>query len=227
MRKTLHIFLFVLAVAVSCQGPRVIPRGKMADIYYDMFMADQQIREDQVLRNQADTMLVYEAVFNRYGYDTDDYMLSVRHYLKDPERFSKLMQAVADRLQANADALGQVVGQLDWVQKYMGMKRPSMDSLLTAFGDEGRYRGLAIVQRDSSRYGGWFRLVPVREDTLMVPVDTLSTSADPIVVSPDAPVQKEAVKDTVKPAEHMGKPGRKPLPRKLPVRDVPVDYKAE
>lgn len=223
MRKTLHILLLVLAVTVSCQGPRVIPRGKMADIYYDMFMADQQIREDQVLRNQADTMLVYEAVFNRYGYDTDDYLHSVRHYLKDPERFSKLMQTVGDRLQADADALGQVVEQLDWVQKYMGIKRPSMDSLLTVFGDDGRYRGLAVVKRDSSRYGGWFRLVPVREDTLMIPADTLEAGKDSIVVSLDAPAQEEAVKDTVKPAERVEKPDRKPRSHKMAVHELPVD----
>ena len=85
MRKFLHIIL-VAAVAVSCLGPRVIPRDKLAQIYYDMFMADQQLREIPSLRQQADTMLVYEAVFNRYGYDTDDYLHSVRYYLKDPER---------------------------------------------------------------------------------------------------------------------------------------------
>ena len=203
MRKSLHIILFVLAVAISCQGPRVIPRDKMADIYYDMFMADQQIREDKTLRDQADTTLVYEAVFNRYGYDTDDYLNSVRHYLKDPERFSKLMQTVAERLEADAEALGKVVEQMDWVKKYMGIKRPSMDSLLTVFGEEGSYRGLAIVRRDSSRYGGWFRLVPVREDTLMVPVDTLKAPADTL----------KAPADTL--------PVPKPRPRRLDVRKLP------
>ena len=87
MRKALHIAaLLLVAVTLSCRGPRLIPRDKMEAIYYDMFMADQQIRNDMALRRQADTMLVYEAVFNRYGYDTDDYLYSVQTYLKDPER---------------------------------------------------------------------------------------------------------------------------------------------
>ena len=97
MRKYLHIIL--LAVVVSACGPRIIPRDKMVDIYYDMFMADQQVRENRDLQHQADTMLVYEAVFNRYGYDTDDYLNSLQYYLKDPERFSQVRQAVVERLQ--------------------------------------------------------------------------------------------------------------------------------
>ena len=176
MRKILHILL-VVAVAVSCHGPRVIPRDELAQIYYDMFMADQQVRDDPTLRQQADTMLVYETVFNRYGYDTDDYLYSVRYYLKDPERFSKTLEEVSERLQGEAEALGKVIDHLNWVKGYMGMKRPPVDSVLAGFCDDSLYVGLARVVRDSTRYGGWFRLVPVREDTLMVPVDTTRAEA--------------------------------------------------
>ena len=172
MRRFLHIIFLLVAVAVSCRGPRVIPRDKMADIYYDMFMADQQVRQEPLLREQADTMLVYEAVFNRYGYDTDDYLYSVREYLKDPERFAKILETVTGRLQGDAEAMDKVIEHLDWVNQYMGMKRPPLDSVRSGFCDDSLYVGLARVVRDSTRYGGWFRLVPVREDTLMVPVDT-------------------------------------------------------
>jgi hypothetical protein len=139
-----------------------------------MFLTDQQVREEPLLQHQADSMLVYEAVFNRYGYDTDDYLYSVRHYLKDPERFAKMVEEVAERLKGEADALDKVIGHLDWVNKYMGMRRPPVDSLLWMFCEDSVYVGLSRVAPDSSRYGGWFRLVPARPDTLMVPVDSLS-----------------------------------------------------
>ena len=174
MRKSLHIIVLMVLAVASCRGPRVIPRDVMADILYDMFMADQQVREEPILRKQADTMLVYEAVFNRYGYDTDDYLYSVRQYLKDPERFAKMSEEVSERLKGEAEALDKVIGHLDWVSKYMGMRRPPVDSLLWMFCDDSVYAGLSRVAPDSSRYGGWFRLVPARADTLMVPVDSLA-----------------------------------------------------
>ena len=40
----------------ACRGPRVIPRDKLTDIYYDMFMADQKIREFGYPSAMIDTM---------------------------------------------------------------------------------------------------------------------------------------------------------------------------
>ena len=186
MRKYLHILMPLVALlAVSCQGPRVIPRDKMVDIYCDMLLADQQIRDNNVLRNRADTMLVYEAVFNRYGYNTDDYLHSVNHYLGDPERFAKIMGDVAEKLQSEAGALEKEIGYLDWMDRFLGMKRPPMDSILAPFSKDSLYLGLPRVVRDSSRYAGWFRLVPAQEDTLSV-VDSLSTPSDSLKARPDS-----------------------------------------
>lgn len=186
MRKYLHILMPLVALlAVSCQGPRVIPRDKMVDIYCDMLLADQQIRDNNVLRNRADTMLVYEAVFNRYGYNTDDYLHSVSHYLGDPERFAKILGDVAEKLQSEAGALEKEIGYLDWMDRFLGMKRPPMDSILAPFSKDSLYVGLPRVVRDSSRYAGWFRLVPAQEDTLSV-VDSLSTPSDSLKARPDS-----------------------------------------
>ena len=173
MRKYLHIVL-LLALALSCRGPRVIPRDKMEDIYVEMFMADQRVLHTNGLRSRADTMLVYEAVFNKYGYDTDDYLYTVETNLRDPERFAKLLQTVVERLDAEAAALDKEIERLDWNAKFMGMKRPTLDSLLAPFSTDSLYRGRVLVERDTLARTG-FRLVPAQEDTLMVPVpaDTL------------------------------------------------------
>ena len=73
MKRFLHIVL-VLLLAVACRGPRVIPKDTMTDIYTDMFLADQMVRDADIPRAQMDTMLLYEAVFEKYGYDTEDYL---------------------------------------------------------------------------------------------------------------------------------------------------------
>lgn len=210
MRKSLHILLLMAVAVASCRGPRVIPKDVLSDIYFDMFMADQQVREEPVLRQQADSMLVYEAVFNRYGYDTDDYLFSVRHYLKDPERFAKMVEEVSGRLHGEAEALDKVIGHLDWVEMYMGMRRPPVDSLLWMFCEDSVYVGLSRVAPDSSRYGGLFRLVPVRPDTLMVPVDSLARE-DRDSLSVAVPVPPKAVPPA----------GKKPAVER-PVRGKPL-----
>lgn len=91
--------LFFL-VGCSFNRTKVIPRGDMAEIYAEMLMADQWIIENTKTRTQADTSLVYEPIFQRYGYDTEDYRASVAHYMKDPERYSRILRETAEILDA-------------------------------------------------------------------------------------------------------------------------------
>ena len=160
MKRLLHIVLVLLAVA-ACQRTRVIPKDTLVDIYTDMFLADQMVREENIPRVRMDTLLLYEAVFQKYGYNTDDYLNSVRFYLKDPERFAKVFENVAKRLEGEVDALDKIIDHQNWVANQMGAKRPQLV-------------GLARVARDTSRYPAWFRLVAAHEDTLMIPVDSLA-----------------------------------------------------
>lgn len=179
MRKSRHIILWVaLALALAaCRGPRVIPRDTLTDIYCDLFLTDQRVREDATLRSQADSMLVYEPVFNKYGYNTDDYLYTVKTNLKDPERFAKVMREVVERLRDEGEALKREMDRLDWIDRMLGMERPPLDSILAPFSQDSLYVGLARVERDSSS-AAWFRLVGLGKDTLMVPVDTVSVRKD-------------------------------------------------
>ena len=173
MKRFLHIVLVLVAVA-ACQRSRIIPRDTLVDIYTDMFIADQMVREENIPRVQMDTLLLYEAVFQKYGYNTDDYLNSVRYYLKDPERFAKVFDHVAKRLEGEVDALKKIIEHQHWVSNQMGAKRPQLDSILAPFSKESVYVGLARVVRDTSKYPAWFRLVAAHVDTLMVPVDSLA-----------------------------------------------------
>ena len=173
MKRFLHIVL-VLLLAVACRGPRVIPKDTMTDIYTDMFLADQMVRDADIPRAQMDTMLLYEAVFEKYGYDTEDYLYSLRFYLKDPERFGKVFENVAKRLEGEVEALKKIVELRNRIASKRDADYPLVDSLLAPFSKESVFVGLARVERDTSRYPAWFRLVAVHEDTLMVSVDSLA-----------------------------------------------------
>ena len=229
MKRFCHIALLLLVVAVAaCRGPRVIPRAKLVDIYCDMFMADQQVRANDTPQRALDTLLVYEAVFQKYGYDTDDYMHSLRHYLKDPERFAKVFEEVATRLEGQAKSLDPIIEHQDWVAQRMGAKRPRIDSILAVFSKDSMYVGLARVARDSSRYPAWFRLVGVQKDTLMVPVDSLKAPADTVakdtVAVEETPAEPEEKLVTEKPVSEKVEDRRPPIRGRL--RSEPMKEQA-
>ena len=169
-----------MAVA-ACRGPRVIPRDTLTDIYFDMFMVDQQIRENGSSSAMLDTLLVYEPVFEKYGYDTDDYLHSVRFYLKDPERFAKVFEDVSKRLEAEAKSLEPLIELRRQVAEHKVTGSPRTDSVLALFSRDSMSRGPVRMVRDTSRYGAWFRLTAIRSDSLRMPVDSLKAAADSLV----------------------------------------------
>ena len=128
MRKALYIGL-ILLLAVSC-GPRVIKRAKMERIIADMLVQDQQIKQDPSLRKQADTSLVYEGIFEEYGYTTDDFLHSVTYYLTDPSRMEKIMGNVAQDLEARAKEVKALIDLQQWREGYLSIYSMPMDTSL-------------------------------------------------------------------------------------------------
>lgn len=102
MKKALAYLFVVLSLIVVTSGcgnkPRVIPAGTLSDIYVDLFLADQWIRDNNQLRKGADTTLYYEPVFRKYGYTTRDYQKSVEVYLMDPEKYAKILEKSVSKL---------------------------------------------------------------------------------------------------------------------------------
>ena len=232
MKRILHIVLVLVAVA-ACQGPRVIPKGTLTDIYEEMFITDQQVRERNIPRNQMDTMLVYEAIFNKYGYNTDDYLYSVRHYLKDPERFAKVFEEVAKRLDGEVKNLDKIIENEQRLAEKKAQRYPLVDSLLAPFSKEAAYMGLTRIERDTSRYAAWIRLVPVQEDTLMIPVDSLpvrmarKARLDSLAAVRDSlAAAKDSLavaKDSLKAEKPVVAPTEKLRPHRLPNRALDLE----
>jgi hypothetical protein len=102
--RAAHIFSAIAAlsflVGCSCSKPKVISKGKLAEIYAEMLVMDQWIADNPGYRLQADTSLVYEPIFEKFGYTTEDYRASVEHYMNDPERYSKILRSTTEILDA-------------------------------------------------------------------------------------------------------------------------------
>lgn len=221
MKRFLHIVL-VLLLAVACRGPRVIPKDTLTDIYTEMFIADQMVRDADIPRAQMDTMLLYEAVFEKYGYDTEDYLYSLRYYLKDPERFGKVFENVAKRLEGEVDALKKIVELRDRIASKRDAEYPLVDSVLTPFSKESVFVGLARVERDTSRYPAWFRLVAAHEDTLMVSVDSLAALRGRDSLSKEKPSPEADLAEPVRKPELKKDRKEKLRPRRFIGREEPI-----
>lgn len=97
MRSILRYIVILTAsvlVLSSCgkDEAEVIPRAKLAKIYAEMLVTDQWVTSTPGVRMIADTSLVYEPILEKYGYDIEDYLLSVDNYMNDPERFSRILR---------------------------------------------------------------------------------------------------------------------------------------
>ena len=214
MKRLLHIVL-ALVLAAACRGPRVIPKDTLAAIYTEMFLADRKVQDMSIPHSQMDTMLLYEAIFEKYGYDTDDYQYSLQHYLRDPERFTKVFEGVSKRLQEEIDALDKLIERRDRENAEAQKTYPQIDSILAPFSKAAFYAGQARMERDTALYAALYRLVAVQEDTLMMPVDSVEARArrDTLAVAKDTLKVEAADKDA--------KAGKEKLVPERPVLKVP------
>lgn len=93
------VAIAMLTGIASCrQRARVIPANKMVDIYAEMLLSDQWIKQADGARAKADTTLVYDAIFHKYGYDRQDYYATIDYYIDRPEDFHKLTERVVGKL---------------------------------------------------------------------------------------------------------------------------------
>ena len=112
MMKTLPAYIVTMALSAvvflaSCRrdDAEVIPRDDMARIYAEMLLTDQWIIHTPNIRLIADTSLVYAPIFEKYGYDADDYRKSIDRYMDDPERFARIFREAGEILDARLSEL--------------------------------------------------------------------------------------------------------------------------
>ena len=161
--RPVHILaaLFVLLILSSCQsGPKRIPRGKMVDIYQEMFLQDEVIRANQDIRKRADTVLVYEGIFEKYGYNTDDYLYSMQYYLRDPDRMAKIMNEVNLRLSKAAREMVPEVELYEWQQEMLKLYEKPVGNMFPQVPSP--FEGNRVV-RDTAGSPYFLRILPSGE----------------------------------------------------------------
>lgn len=195
-----HIFPAIIALILfsSCSSRegKVIPRGELAEIYAEMLLSDQWIATRPELRKNADTSLVYEPVLNKYGYTTQDYVLTIDKYMDDPERYSRILRTtveIFDRQLKELEARKVELDRLEEIRKRLEKVRAEVSAYIsykTFYPDTARKEYDHIpdsltVQMDSNRI--YCLELIFRHDSLidgprLVAVDTLEV-ADTVEVA--------------------------------------------
>lgn len=187
-----HIVAFVLLAltVLSCGKARVISRGKLEDIYVEMFLRDQWLRDNPEIKRTADTLLVYEPIFNRYGYTTDDYLKTVEHYMREPDKYAKILRKSAKKLEKKEKELQKAIDAIERASRLRLSPISSSDTLLRRFKPDSFYLG-----RPSIRANRYFEIILSDQDRdtlfdgprLILKADTFA--ADSVAVdSLDVPI---------------------------------------
>lgn len=108
--KRLLSYLALALIAVtglmSCHSAdSVIPRRTLSKIYAEMFLVDEQLNNHRELRRMTDTSRVYEAIFNKYGYTSSNFLASQEKYVKDPGRYTRMLKKSVEILTTEKRAL--------------------------------------------------------------------------------------------------------------------------
>ena len=93
------LMMLLLSSCGKDDEAKVIPRGKLSEIYAEMLVTDQWITSTPGMRMIADTSLVYAPILEKYGYDLEDYLKSMDVYMGDPERFSRILRKSGEMIE--------------------------------------------------------------------------------------------------------------------------------
>lgn len=97
-RYIVKVFVAALVVlGIGCSGPRVIPDDILVKIFHDAYVANAYMEECRI---RQDSLLIYEPIFQRYGYTMEDLQYTITNFT---ERKSAML----------SDLMGEVNRMLD------------------------------------------------------------------------------------------------------------------
>ena len=168
--------VLVLVVFSCCsRGPRTIPRSTMTRIYADMFMMDEQIRLQSSLSPLTDTTVVYAAIFEKYGYTTEDFLLTQEKYLKRAGHFVRVLKKSVGILTKEQRALKAEKDKIDamlHVKDYLKRFTPENIYLLDSLGKDTTHLNFDFQKGMDTAYVG-VRMIVWADTLIQARLDSL------------------------------------------------------
>ncbi|MBQ7773380.1 MAG: DUF4296 domain-containing protein [Bacteroidales bacterium] len=89
----------VLLLLPGCDEGAPIDKKTMSDIVADMYLADQYVERTPSLMVQVDSMRLYAAIMDKYGFTVEDYNSSMRYYLQEGHSYGDILRSAYSRLE--------------------------------------------------------------------------------------------------------------------------------
>lgn len=97
----------------GCRHHTIIPDEELARIFHDAFLANSLLQNRDT---KKDSLLVYEPIFERYGYTTEDVRYTIGNFSKRKSaRLGDVVEQAIVLLEAEGEALTRTVAALDTV----------------------------------------------------------------------------------------------------------------
>ena len=108
MKYSIIAILFVLITISSCSERKVISKSKMTNILLEMHIADAMRNRGDIFNinpayRRTDSVAIYGPIFEKYGYNIDDFNHSVNYYAGKPQVMKEMYVEVISRLKNMRD----------------------------------------------------------------------------------------------------------------------------
>ena len=111
LRITASAALVLLLAA--CARHKIIPDDKLAQIFHDAFLTNAYIGSENV---RTDSLRIYEPIFARYGYTTDDVHYTIGNFSKRKSaRLGDVVERAIEMLEKEGKIYNQEVAVLDTI----------------------------------------------------------------------------------------------------------------
>ncbi|HBZ25910.1 MAG TPA: hypothetical protein DEO54_06675 [Rikenellaceae bacterium] len=108
MRHISFILFFSLFAALSCSR-EYIPQKRMPEIIAQLYKVDRYINTDYKLVLRADTIKIYESIFNHYGYTSEDFINTLDYYLSRPLKLKSFYAQAKILLEKEEEAIIEII----------------------------------------------------------------------------------------------------------------------
>lgn len=106
-----------LAMLQACSDGPAISEKNMVGIVKEIYLADQYIDQTPDIMAQTDTLRVYPAIIEKYGYTVEDYENSLRYYLQKDDIYLKILAKAKDELSEVADELDRQIAEIERIRR--------------------------------------------------------------------------------------------------------------
>lgn len=117
MKKSLlaaaSCLLLSILLAGSCSRHKIIPDGELAQIFHDAFLTNAYLNAERV---SSDSLRLYEPIFARYGYTTEDVYNTIGNFSKRKSaRLGDVVERAIDMLEEEGKVYDREVAILDTI----------------------------------------------------------------------------------------------------------------